>query len=79
MGELMSMGMILFFTFIFSFSGSVDFAGHLGGLVVGVLIGFLLFSNEWEKRNLKFIFAISSSILLVGYFFICFLILFLFY
>jgi hypothetical protein len=30
MGELMSMGMILFFTFIFSFSGSVDFAGHAG-------------------------------------------------
>jgi len=66
-------------TFLFSFSGSVDYAGHLGGFIVGVIIGFLMFSNEWEKKQVKILVGIISSILLVFYFFLCTLILFLAY
>eukprot|EP01080_Neovahlkampfia_damariscottae_P010509 gene10509-3031_t len=77
--ELISIGMILMMTFLFSFSGNVDFAGHLGGFIVGVMIGFILFSNEWETKQVKIIIGIIFSILLIFYFFICTLILLVVY
>ena len=49
---------------VLSFMGSVNNAAHVGGLVVGALLGFL-FNREPRKLNLDTAFAVVAAILVV--------------
>jgi len=49
---------------VISFMGSVNNAAHVGGLVVGALLGFL-FNREPRKLNLDTAFAVVAAILVV--------------
>jgi len=49
---------------VLGFMGSVNNAAHLGGLLVGALLGFL-FNKEPRKLNLDAAFAVAAAVLVV--------------
>lgn len=72
--QSISVGFIVFFTFMFGFSGNVDWAGHLGGLFGGLVIGFPLFASEIERKWLYLVTLIVPFIVLGLYILTCVLI-----
>lgn len=66
--HLSSIGFMLLITFAFSFNTTVDWAGHLGGLVIGALIGLILFSNHIGNRAVKIIVLVASLLLTFSFF-----------
>jgi membrane associated rhomboid family serine protease len=67
--------MIVAITFFFSFSSTTDWAGHLGGLVCGVLIGFGVFAFELPRVWLKILVSLAATVLLLAYLLTCSLVL----
>lgn len=67
-------GIIIFFSIIFSLGDKVDFAGHMGGLLCGLLSGLALFPGIRDKN--KFI-ALGGGAALAAYFLVMFLVFFL--
>lgn len=72
--QSLSVGFIVFITFMFGFSESVDWAGHLGGLVGGLLVAFPLFASEIERKWLYLVTIFVPSIILCLYVLTCLLI-----
>ena len=67
--QCISVGFIIVITLLWSFSDYVDYAGHLGGLMCGFIIGFACFAiTEVSDRIYKWtIFAMSVGLTFVIY------------
>jgi rhomboid protease GluP len=65
--QLTSIIFIVIITMFFSFNPNVDWAGHLGGLLVGFLLGFILFAHNIKSRYFRIAAYIISSIMLIAY------------
>jgi membrane associated rhomboid family serine protease len=61
---------IIMISFLFSFTGAVDWAGHLGGMFTGFLMGFIMFSSELETKWIELTCTIVSVCILMAYVFI---------
>eukprot|EP01027_Heterolobosea_sp_BB2_P014382 GEZU01020663.1.p1 GENE.GEZU01020663.1~~GEZU01020663.1.p1 ORF type:complete len:196 (+),score=53.62 GEZU01020663.1:183-770(+) len=58
----------LVITFAFGFSKYVDWAAHLGGLVVGFFLGLVLFWNLLPNRKVGLVVMSTSAFLAVAFF-----------
>jgi membrane associated rhomboid family serine protease len=65
--NVISLVMLLFFTMIMTFTSSyVDWASHLGGLIVGFFVGFAVFAHELDDkrfRTISLILGVSLSVI----------------
>ena len=67
-------GIVVFFSILFSIGGQVDIAGHLGGLLGGCVCGVAIFPGIREKN--KYL-TLGAAAALFAYFLIMFLVFFL--
>jgi membrane associated rhomboid family serine protease len=55
-------GILLFFVVLMTFMAkNVDWAGHLGGLVVGFFLSFAVFSSEIEDKRIRYVAVILGT------------------
>ncbi|KAL0490303.1 rhomboid-like protease [Acrasis kona] len=66
--QIVSVLFTILIVMLWSFSRYIDWASHLGGLMMGVILGFLLFSNHIESKALKVITVVTSILAFVSFF-----------
>jgi len=75
--HIISISFVVLFTFLTAFNSSIDWAAHLGGLVCGVVCGFVVFANYFPYRALRIGCAIVSVAILFAFTLITFLMIYL--
>ncbi|KAL9648054.1 hypothetical protein ABK040_012108 [Willaertia magna] len=61
--QCISVGIIIVITLLWSFSDYIDWAGHIGGLLIGFIFGFSMFATEIKDKVYKYtIIGISSGL-----------------
>lgn len=65
---LQSIGIFVLYNLIYGLKGGVDNAAHIGGLVSGMVLGFVLYPalNKPENRSLQWTSLVAPSLLMLG-------------
>jgi membrane associated rhomboid family serine protease len=66
--QVISVAITIAIVMLWSFSSYIDWASHLGGLIVGALLGFAAFANEIENRVVRTLFIVVPLGLAIIYF-----------
>jgi membrane associated rhomboid family serine protease len=66
--QCVSIVIVIAIVMLWGFSSYIDWASHLGGLIMGAFLGFAMFANEIENRVIRTLFIVVPVGLAIIYF-----------